>query len=132
MSRYLRFTLPFCCKRFFNPNISKTIQARGLKFLCTLQKSFKKCKSFGVAYLQLRVDLHLSWAFFDILSFVNNFCEIVHFQKGGTGPPNHPPWLRRCRHYKFVLSFFGYFLFNQSKIMLFSRQRTSWRTPPLL
>ena len=27
-----RFTLPFCCKRFFNPNISETKQARLLKF----------------------------------------------------------------------------------------------------
>ena len=28
------------------------------------EKIFKKCESFNVAYLQLRVKLHLNWAFF--------------------------------------------------------------------
>ena len=58
--------MPFCCKRFFKPNLSETIQARGLKCLykieklITLEKIFKKCRSFDVAYLQLRVELHQS------------------------------------------------------------------------
>ena len=46
-------------------------------------KIFKKCKSFDVAYLPHRIELHLSWAFlnefFNTLYFLNNFCKIVHF-----------------------------------------------------
>ena len=56
---------------FFNPNISETKQARLLKFFNdreanNLEKKFsKKCKSFDVAYLLLRVGFHSSWAFFE-------------------------------------------------------------------
>ena len=56
-----------------------------------LKKFFQKIQRYDVAYLQLRVELHLSWAFFnqlfDTLSFLNNVCEIVHFQKGGDWSP---------------------------------------------
>ena len=57
----------------------------------TLKKYFKQCKSFDNAYFQCRVELHSSRVFlnyyFDILGFLTNFCKIVHFQKGGNGPP---------------------------------------------
>ena len=57
----------------------------------TLEKIFKKCKSFDVVYLQLRVKLHLSWAFLNYRSFLrfyllNNLCEIVRFERGGLVP----------------------------------------------
>ena len=60
----------------------------------TLKKICFKCKSFDVAYLQLGIKLHWSWAFlnqvFEILSFLNNFCKIAYFQKGGDWSPNPP------------------------------------------
>ena len=64
----------------------------------TLEKISKKYKSFDVANLQLRINYTPVEFFFKlafkILSFLN-FCEIVHFQKGGNGPPNPPPTLHR-------------------------------------
>ena len=55
-----------------------------------MEKNFEKCKSFDVAYLQLRAELHWSLAFLSMfiftLPFLNNFYEIVHFQKGGLVP----------------------------------------------
>ena len=45
--------------------------------------------------MQLRIELHSSLAFLNafltLLSFLNNFCEIVHFQKGGGLVPLIPP-----------------------------------------
>ena len=32
----------------------------------TLEKMFQKCKSFDVAYLQLKVELHSSWEFLNL------------------------------------------------------------------
>ena len=95
--------LPFCCKRFFNLNISKTIQDRQLKFAVKdrgandLRKNFQKMLKFwhclfiatqGRITLELRVFKYLSFFTFYLL---NNCCEIVHFKNGGTGPPNTPP-----------------------------------------
>ena len=53
----------------------------------TSEKFSKKCKSFDVVYLQLRIELYLSRAFFNYRSFFTfclliNFGEIVHFKKG--------------------------------------------------
>ena len=73
----------------------------------TLEKIFKKIKSFDV-YLQLWVELHLSWEFFNHRSFftfclLNHFWEIVHFRKGRVLVPLIPPWLRRClQHHTFT------------------------------
>ena len=65
----------------------------------TLKKFFVKGKSFDVAYLQLRVELHSSWAF--LISFLTFylfqifFVKLCTFKRGGLVPPI-PPWLRRC------------------------------------
>ena len=61
----------------------------------TLKFFFKKCKSCDVAYLQLRVEFTLELSVFElvfhILSFLNNFCEIMHFQKGEDWSPESLP-----------------------------------------
>ena len=55
----------FCCKRFFNLNISQTIQARGLKFVVkdreVLEKIFEKMRKFRGSFATLgRITLELS------------------------------------------------------------------------
>ena len=56
-----------------------------------LEKIFKKCESFDVADLQLRVELHLTYRSFLTFSLLNYFCEIVHFQKEGLVSLIPPP-----------------------------------------
>ena len=91
----------FAAKVFFNPNISQTIQARGLKFVVKDREANDRIKNVpkNTKVLTLFIcnsGLHSSWAFFNYRSFftfclLNNFCETVHFKKKkGTGPPNPP------------------------------------------
>ena len=70
--------------------------------------------------------LHLSWAFlhelFDISSFLNNFCEIVHFQKGGGGivsltPPSLAAPVYMLKDRAFDLNLFSEYVFKFNKFV---------------
>ena len=59
----------FLLRTFFQPEYlgNNTSLTPGIflkmEKLMTLKTNFKKCESFDVAYLQLRIELHWSWAF---------------------------------------------------------------------
>ena len=93
--------MSFCCKRFFNPNISETIQAKWLKLLKNrkandLENFFFKMQKFWCCLFatQGRITLELSafkLGFLTFYLFLKFFGKLCTFERGGTGPPNPPP-----------------------------------------